>query len=242
MATMASVKKVSTILVVLFVSATSSCALRDTMKGKVTLKENNPIVALPDRIPERVYVGNFDLDAARFTSDDGLRGNLPGPVGQKQAHTRDESTQMKTIVDQMANTITETLSKGGLPALRLLSDSPSSLPRSGWLVKGVFTEVDQGSRLKRAAIGFGQGATQMEVQVGVSDLSSAQPTVPFAVFGTVKEQGNRPGAIVTLNPYMAAARFVMEKNATSNDIEKTAEQIAYEVLKFRDAITKRTHP
>jgi hypothetical protein len=34
-----------------------------------------------------------------------------------------------------------------------------------------------------------------------------------------------------MNPYVAAAKFVLEKNATDKDIQKTAEQIVNEILK-----------
>jgi len=118
-----------------------------------------------------------------------------------------------------------------MPAQRLTASS-KALPTEGWLVQGVFTEVDEGNRLKRAVIGFGQGATSMEIQVGVSDLASRQPRQPFILFGTVKDPGKMPGAIVTMNPYVAAAKFVMEKNATKKDIKNSADQIVSEILKY----------
>ena len=35
-----------------------------------------------------------------------------------------------------------------------------------------------------------------------------------------------PGAIVKLNPYVAAAKFVMSRNATERDVKQTASAIA----------------
>jgi hypothetical protein len=35
-----------------------------------------------------------------------------------------------------------------------------------------------------------------------------------------------PGAIVKLNPYVAAAKFVMSRHATERDVESTAAAIA----------------
>jgi hypothetical protein len=101
------------------------------------------------------------------------------------------------------------------------------------LINGVFTEVDEGNRLKRAVIGFGQGSTQMTVQIGVSDLASKNPQAPFIIFGTIKDPGKMPGAVVTMNPYVAAAKFVMEKNASSSDVKNTAKQIVAEILKYK---------
>ena len=76
----------------------------------------------------------------------------------------------------------------------------------------------------------------MEVQVGISDLQSDTSRVPFAIFGTLKDPSKLPGAAVTKNPYVAAAKFVMEKSATSRDIQNTAGEIVDELLKFRDEV------
>ncbi len=37
-----------------------------------------------------------------------------------------------------------------------------------------------------------------------------------------------------MNPYMAAARFVMEKNATEKDVRHTSKEIVSEILKYQD--------
>jgi hypothetical protein len=55
-----------------------------------------------------------------------------------------------------------------------------ALPPDGWLVRGAFTEADSGGIARRAVIGFGSGKTEMEVQVGVSDLASPRPTESFS--------------------------------------------------------------
>ena len=51
-----------------------------------------------------------------------------------------------------------------------------------------------------------------------------------------------PGAVVTMNPYVAAAKFVLQKNATERDIRRTAEQIVEEILKYGQQIMKKEPP
>jgi hypothetical protein len=97
-------------------------------------------------------------------------------------------------------------------------------------VQGYFTEVDEGNRLKRAAIGFGK-ARRVRI-TRVSDLASSDPGAAFAVFGTAKDPNRIPGALVAMNPYVAAAKFVLQKNATERDIKKTAGQIAEQILQY----------
>jgi hypothetical protein len=90
--------------------------------------------------------------------------------------------------------------------------------------------------MRRAVIGFGSGKTEMEVQVGVSDLAAPQPTESFLVFGTVTDPSRLPGGVVTRNPYVVAAKFVLEKGAPQRDVQHTAKTIADELVKFREQV------
>ncbi len=132
----------------------------------------------------------------------------------------------------MAEDLVKSLQDKGLGAERIGADL-GSLPKDGWLIQGNFTDVDEGNRLERSAIGFGLGSTQMQIQVGVSDLASAQPTKPFISFGTVKDPSMMPGA--AYNPYALAVKFHMQKKATGEDIQKTADLIVAELSKYKDA-------
>lgn len=40
-----------------------------------------------------------------------------------------------------------------------------------------------------------------------------------------------PGAVITMNPYVAAAKFVMSRSASEKDVEHTAAKIAAEIVK-----------
>jgi hypothetical protein len=42
-----------------------------------------------------------------------------------------------------------------------------------------------------------------------------------------------------MNPYVAAAKFVLQKNATERDIKKTAEQIAEQIVKYEQQIKEK---
>ena len=65
----------------------------------------------------------------------------------------------------------------------------------------------------------------MQVEVAVIDLSSGSRD-PFVIFGTNSKSGRGPRAVVFLNPYSAAAKFVLSKRASEMDVKKTARQIA----------------
>ena len=235
-------------LTILLLGAASSRAGTESYSRKVVggveVKGGEPSRPLPQRAPRTIYVADFALDAENYAGDEGVRGALPGRLGQRVPRplAKDNPAEKAhQIVDAMAESLVERLGAGGLAASRL-RDTSGELPREGWLVQGVFTEVDEGNRMKRALIGFGKGATSMDLQVGVSDLAGPDPRAPFALFGTVKDPSKIPGAVVTLNPYVAAAKFVLQKNATGRDIQQTAEQIAREILKYRQQTTEEWEP
>lgn len=76
----------------------------------------------------------------------------------------------------------------------------------------------------------------MEVQVGVSDLAAEHPTESFLVFGTITDPSRLPGGAVTRNPYVVAAKFVLEKGAPQRDVEHIAKTIADELVRFRGRV------
>ncbi len=206
--------------------------------GGIELEDEEIRGPLPQRPPRTIYVADFILDAENYSRDEGVRGALPGRLGQRLPHPLakgDPSERARQIVETTAESLTQALRAKGITAQRL-RNTTGNLPREGWLVQGYFTEVDEGNRLKRAAIGFGRGGTDMDLQVAISDLAGEDPRAAFALFGTAKDPNRIPGALVTMNPYVAAAKFVLQKNATERDIKKTAEQIADQIVKYERQI------
>jgi Domain of unknown function (DUF4410) len=223
-----------TCLVLAFV--VSGCA-RDTAGNPVTggtrvQGEATTAAAVPSATAKRVYVQNFTLDAEATEPRQGL---IPRPRIFQQLTGEDPAAHAQRVVDEMAATLVKDLVAAGVPAERLLPGQP--LPPEGWLIRGVFTEADSGSTLRRAVIGFGSGKTDMEVQVGVSDLAN-RPEESFLLFGTVTDPSRLPGGAVSRNPYIVAAKFVLEKGAPQRDVQHTAQTIAAELVKFRDQVQR----
>lgn len=175
-----------------------------------------------------IYVSDFDLDAQNVQVDKG------GVIGQRRPgilerpskrEQHDPQAQAKKIVDTMATTIVNDLQKAGYKAQRLAATDPK--PATGAWVHGVFTQVDEGSRMQRAVIGFGAGDVKMQLYVTMSDLS--KPDKPLYQAASDTTSGNKPGAVITMNPYVAAAKFVMEQNAPEKTVKKTAGEISKQI-------------
>ena len=224
----------ATLLPTCLLLALAACATHDTAGNRVTggtrVEGEATTGVAPGAPARRVYVQNFTLEAEATEPRQGL---IPRPHLFQQLTGEDPAAHARRVVDEMATALVKDLDAAGVPAERL--PPGRALPPDGWLVRGVFTEIDTGSTLRRAVIGFGSGKTDMEVQVGVSDLA-ANPTESFLVFGTVTDPSRLPGGAVTRNPYVVAAKFVLAKGAPQRDVQHTAKTIADELVKFREQV------
>ncbi len=170
-----------------------------------------------------IYVSDFDLDAQNVTTDQS-GGNRPGVLGRRREE-HDPQAQAAKLVNTMSQSLVADLQKAGYKAERV---PPGGLPpKTGAWVHGVFTEVDEGNSRRRAIIGFGSGQANMDLYVTLSDLS--QPDKPLYNAAQDATSKDKAGAIITMNPYVAAAKFVMEKNAPEKMVKKTAADISTQI-------------
>lgn len=169
-----------------------------------------------------IYVSDFELDAENFQADEGRPKVLPRPG---LLH-KDPASEAKKLVSDMANDIVNDLKKAGYKAQRL--SASDAKPGTGVWVHGVFTELDEGNRTRRAVIGFGAGESKMNLYVAVNDL--AHPDQPLYNVAESGDSGKKVGTAITMNPYVAAAKFVMEKNAPEKTIKKTAGEISQNLV------------
>lgn len=184
--------------------------------------------------PFIIYVTDFELGAADIQREAGALSGRPGPVGRVGTRlsgaSGDPAVRARELVELMSSSLVKDLHKEGLSAARLLSGV--SLPATGWLLRGIFTQVQEGNRLRRAVIGFGSGQTDIQVVAGVHDLSQGPPK-PLYEMEADAGSGKMPGggAVIALSPYGAAARFVMAGDDLEKNVRQTAGQIAAEVAK-----------
>jgi len=172
-----------------------------------------------------VYVTDFDLEFPQSGQSGQASLIRQGPLSRLRERLQggDPVSKAHAAVGLMAESITSDLVGDGVPARRLYPGEPR--PSSGWLVRGVVTELDEGNQLRRAMVGFGAGESELQLWVGVTDLAR-NPDAPFYTVEASDGSGKMPGAIVKLNPYVAAAKFVMSRHATERDVQQTASAIA----------------
>jgi Domain of unknown function (DUF4410) len=177
-----------------------------------------------------VYISDFELDAQNVKVDKGgVVGEMrPGVVERpRKREQRDPEVQAKKLVNQMSESLESDLRKSGYKVQRLAAGE--ARPATGVWVHGIFTEVDEGNQRRRAIIGFGAGEAKMDLYVTLTDLS--HPDAPLYNLTKDDNSGKKISAVVTMNPYVAATKYVMEKNAPEKTVKKTAKEISEQIVK-----------
>lgn len=198
--------------------------------GSAKVKTDRELTATAAQRPMVVYVADFELDVANVHAERGILPPPPPPLpglGQvlpKLPGTpREPASRARDVVELMSTSLVKDLDDKGFATRRLARGE--SLPAHGWLVRGVFTNVQEGNQLRRAVIGFGAGSTDLQVLVTIDDLANGAPK-PLYEVQTSADSGKLPGAVITLNPYVAAARFVLAGGDLDRNVKQTAAQIA----------------
>jgi hypothetical protein len=207
-------------------------------EAKVSNQQASQDVGPPPRV---VYVAQFTVSQGAIKQQGGLFGaaeqmvekrpHLLGGGGIIDRRTAPDNPTPEQVTEVITKAIIDGLKSAnlGFPVEALPPGTPP--PQSGWLVQGQLDNVDPGNRAQRAVIGFGAGEATTEVAVEVDRLGPGTVT-PVLQFGSDADSGHAPGAVVTMNPYAAAAKFVLGRNATTRDIEKMGQAIAQEIAKF----------
>gem|GEM_PF-251897 len=131
-------------------------------------------------VPDTIYVRDFRTPKSAFRVDRG---------GTALVDFRKDFSRMLTFA-----TTDRIESRMHLHAVDVPGDAVLPRKVNAWLLTGRFVHVNQGSRALRTVIGFGLGATKLETEVTVYDMS-VEPPRPFLTFMTTGGSNAQPGVI-----------------------------------------------
>jgi hypothetical protein len=201
--------------------------------------------------PSAIYVTDFHLDASQIEHKGLLGGERQGILGGRGPLRRghDPASEAVSLPHLLSQSIVKDLKNAGLRAeylpevhaqyyphqangrIQFASDS-APLPREGWLVTGWFEDVQEGQAAVSATVGFGAGSGKAEADVAVSDLAR-DASVPIMVMGSGSRARKMPGGLITKNPYVMAAKFVMNKrHGTERDVKSLGAEIAKSLCQY----------
>ena len=155
------------VLLAIFLASCASVSVKD-----VACLDPNP----PSRLPQKVFVAPFGFSSQEIRVD------------RSGADLEDFKFNLREL---MTRNLVRRLPKYVAPAQAVAINAP--LPRGNyWLIRGNFDRIYQGSRLLRAVVGLGAGATLMDTTTVVYDLSGPYP-VPFLRIVTTGGSNISPG-------------------------------------------------
>jgi hypothetical protein len=202
------------------------------IKKSATVTGEHDFTAPATNRPTIIYVADFELPPGLIQHQSGLLPERPGPVGQvlDRLHgaSSDRASRAQQLVALMSKSLLTDFAKAGFKAVRLPPEDP--LPAQGWLVRGSFSEVQEGNRLQRSMVGLGTGQTDIRVLSCVHDLSQGPPR-PLYEIATDATSGQQVGAAPTiaLGPYGAAVAFVRAGQDVEKNVKQTAAKIVEQV-------------
>ncbi len=202
--------------------------------------------------PSVIYVTDFHMDATQIEQKKLLDGQREGIRGRRpHLRSNDPVEKGRELVHVLSDSIVKHLKDKGLRAESLpnvhaeyvssqgggqiqFTPGGSSLPKEGWLMAGWFEKVEEGRAAVEATVGFGAGSGKVEVEVMVSDLAG-DPGQPFLVMGSGNRTKKMPGGLVTMNPYVMAAKFVLDRRqGTEKDVKNLGAEIAKSLIQYID--------
>jgi Domain of unknown function (DUF4410) len=204
--------------------------------GRVRLTHETQVGnALPK--PAAIYVTDFVLDPSQLQSSNPLQERMQegGLLRQRLNSLRGRDTSSKgraqSLVNLMADSIVQDLQAKQLHAQRA---SIGVAPKTGWVVKGRYKTLEQGSRVASSEIGFGAGSPVVQVEVTLDEIQNGRQK-PILLFGTNKENSKAPGGVAIAaashNPYAMAIKFVRSKNGLERNVKQTAKLIADQIAR-----------
>lgn len=175
-----------------------------------------------------VYVSDFDLDVVpgKFNPPPANQANQA--AGKKE---EDPKKLASHLVDLVSTSLVVALREAGYSAQRLPRDQ--GRPSGGMQIRGIFAEVDKENHWRRAVIRSGSDTGKMQLLVSVANL--ARPEQALYEIAPLPGNENKPGAVITLSPYVPLEKFEINKDSGDDLIKKTASRVVADLSALLNA-------
>jgi hypothetical protein len=185
--------------------------------------------------PRTVYVQDFEAHSGDNPNGGGGTSRR-GPLTMLRGARASEKAVMSA--GSLSGSIASEFKSRGYNSQRISREDP--LPTGeGWLVTGIFYAINtQTGMIQMPSFISGKpDPVNTNITVSVADLAK-NPNAPFIVFGqaeALRGQGPPTG----WNPYVVAAKFVVNTVESSADIQKLAKQIVDTILQNKSVVEEK---
>jgi hypothetical protein len=183
----------------------------------------------PAKPKKPVYVQDFTGAYEPAQSSSGRSGPLARIRG---ARANEKASQSAS---QLTNDIVKEFAAQGFTSKRL--EPGTGLPTDGWLVKGTFYATDSGGNIVPTELLGGEQKPNTQLTVSVANLAK-DPNAPFIVFGKAEALKGQ-GAPVGWNPYVVAAKFVINTVESATDLDKLAKEVVQTIMQNMQIVEEK---
>jgi hypothetical protein len=202
--------------------------------GLLILAATQPPVSRAKQTTTRptVYVGDFELDVIPANPSQAAAKQPPRP-GQPAANEeeKDPQEQAQRLVNLVATNLVQALQQAGYSARRLSKNQ--GRPGDGVEIRGIFAEVDKENHWRRAVMRTGAVSGAVQLLVTVANL--AKPEQALYEVAHLPGNENKPGAVITLSPYVPLEKFSLDKDSSEDIIKKTASRLVADLSALLNA-------
>jgi len=195
--------------------------------GQKTAAQATPDATMRPKKP--VYVQDFVGSYEPAQSSQGRSGPLSRIRGARAGQKASQSA------GQLSADVVKEFTAQGFTAKRL--EPGATLPTDGWLVRGTFYATDSGGNIIPTELLGGEQKPNTQLTVSVANLSK-DPNAPFIVFGKAEALKGQ-GAPVGWNPYVVAAKFVINQVESATDLEKLAGEIVQTIMTNKEIVEQK---
>lgn len=175
-----------------------------------------------------VYVSDFEIDAVPSEPRNRAAGTRKAGA---EVQDDDPRTQASRLVELMSTKLLAALRKAGYTAVRM--QPGAARPESGVRIRGLFAEIDNENHWRRAVIRTAGDSGKMQALVSVGNL--AKPDQALYEIANVPGNENKPGAVITLSPYVPLTKFELNKDANEEVFKAIAPRIVSDLTALLNA-------
>jgi len=168
-----------------------------------------------------IYVSDFELDVAPPSTASQNGAAASQRTGKALTPEQEKRKHANELVNWMSTSLVTELQKAGYSVSRL--HGSEGRPSGGAGIRGLFAEIDKENHWRRALLRAADDSGKMQAVVSVANL--AKPAQAMYEIAPLPGNEAKPGAVITLSPYVPLTKYEVDKQADQAALQVVAARI-----------------